>query len=102
MADVRPAAAEPARRDGSREQDEIEAVVAATAPAILRFLGDGVPRSKRAIVRALADIHPKPDLTRTLMRLAVTGRLRCDAEQRYLPPHEADRVSFRELASHEE
>jgi hypothetical protein len=47
---------------------EIEAMVARTAPAILEFLGDGIPRSKSAIITALADRHPKEDVVRTLMR----------------------------------
>jgi hypothetical protein len=46
-----------------------------TAPAVLELLKDGVPRSRRAIVAALADQHGKQDVTRTFMRLAVTGRL---------------------------
>jgi hypothetical protein len=52
----------------------IEAMVARVAPAVLALLGDGVPRSRRAIVAALADRHPKDEVARTLMRLAVTGR----------------------------
>jgi hypothetical protein len=54
---------------------DINAVVARVAPAVLALLGDGVPRSRRAIVAALADRHPKDEVARTLMRLAVTGRL---------------------------
>ena len=46
-----------------------------TAPAVLELLQDGVPRSKRAIVAALADQHDKQDLTRALIRLAVTDRV---------------------------
>jgi hypothetical protein len=34
-----------------------------------------VPRSRRAIVAALADRHPRDEVARTLMRLAVTDRL---------------------------
>jgi hypothetical protein len=44
-------------------------------PDILALLGDGVPRSRGTIVAALADRHPKDDVRRTLMRLAVTERL---------------------------
>src|SRR5918994_1184007 len=44
-------------------------------PAVLELLADGVPRSKAAIVAALADRHAKGDVVRTLMRLAVTGRV---------------------------
>ena len=54
---------------------DTEAMVARVAPAVLALLGDGVPRSRRAIVAALADRHPKDEVARTLMRLAVTGRL---------------------------
>jgi hypothetical protein len=54
---------------------EIEAMVARTAPAILELLGDGIPRPKSAIITALADRHPKEDVVRSLMRLAVTGQL---------------------------
>jgi hypothetical protein len=50
-------------------------MVARTAPAILEFLGDGTARPKSAIITALADRHPKEDVVRTLMRLAVTGQL---------------------------
>ena len=50
-------------------------MVARTAPAILELLGDGTPRPKSAIITALADRHPKEDVVRTLMRLAVTGQL---------------------------
>jgi hypothetical protein len=50
-------------------------MVARTAPAIIELLGDGTARSKNAIITALADRHPKEDVVRTLMRLAVTGQL---------------------------
>ena len=46
-----------------------------TASAVLELLQDGMPRSKRAIVTALADQHDKQDLTRALIRLAVTDRV---------------------------
>jgi hypothetical protein len=61
---------------------EIEAMVARTAPAVLELLGDGTPRSKSTIITALADHHPKEDVVRTLMRLAVTGRL-SERERKY-------------------
>jgi hypothetical protein len=54
---------------------DINALVARVAPAVLDLLGDGVPRSRRAIVAALADRHPKEEVKRALMRLAATGRL---------------------------
>ena len=50
-------------------------MVARTAPSVLVLLADGVPRAKNAIIAALADRHPKEDVVRTLMRLAVTGQL---------------------------
>ena len=50
-------------------------MVARTAPAVLALLKDGVVRPKSAIITALADRHPKEDVVRTLMRLAVTGQL---------------------------
>jgi hypothetical protein len=54
---------------------DTEATIAWVAPAILALLGDGVPRSRRAIVASLTDRHPKDEVVRTLMRLAVTDRL---------------------------
>jgi hypothetical protein len=36
---------------------------------------DGLPRAKRAIVAALADRHPKDEVRRALMRLAVTDQV---------------------------
>jgi hypothetical protein len=61
---------------------EIDVMVARTAPAVLGLLADGVPRAKSAIITALADRHPKEDVVRTLMRLAVTGQL-LGTERRY-------------------
>jgi hypothetical protein len=62
----------PQRYSSSADTD---AMVARVAPAVLALLGDGMPRSRRAIVAALADRHPRDEVARTLMRLAVTGRL---------------------------
>jgi hypothetical protein len=62
----------PPRHQGSAE---IAAAVARTAPAVLDLLADGVPRRRAAIIATLADRHAKDDVVRTLMRLAVTGRL---------------------------
>ena len=64
--------ASPSRHAGSAE---IAAAVARTAPAVLDLLADGVPRRRAAIVASLAGRHAKDDVVRTLMRLAVTGRL---------------------------
>jgi hypothetical protein len=42
---------------------------------VLALLADGTPRSKNAILAALADRHGKDEVQRALMRLAVTDRL---------------------------
>ena len=44
---------------------DFDAVVTHTAPAILHLLGDGRPRSNKAIVTALAERHPKDEIVRT-------------------------------------
>ena len=54
---------------------DTDAMIDRVAPAILALLGDGAPRPKRAIVASLADRHPKDEIIRTLMRLAVTDQL---------------------------
>ena len=77
----------PARRHRAWSSEALEATIAATAPAILRLLEDGVPRSRRTLVHTLADSHGKADVTCTLMRLAVTGRLD-EARGRYTLPSE--------------
>ena len=51
------------------------AAIARVTPDLVRLLQDGVPRSRAAIVAALTDRHPKDEVQRTLMRLAVTDRL---------------------------
>jgi hypothetical protein len=50
---------------------DLHAVIARITPDLLALLQDGVPRSKATIIAALADRHPKVDVKRTLMRLAV-------------------------------
>jgi len=69
-----PAARKPSpyERAGS---EGINATVARVAPAILGLLADGVPRSRPAIVEALAGRHDKQDIAHTLIRLAVTGQV---------------------------
>ena len=62
----------PHERAGS---DAINATVTRVAPAVLELLADGVPRSKPAIVEALASRHARDDVVHTLIRLAVTGRV---------------------------
>ena len=70
---------------------ELDAMVERAAPAILGLLADGVPRSKHAIVAALAGRHDAGDVAVALARLAVTGRV-VDTGGRYalpLPPDAA-------------
>jgi hypothetical protein len=55
--------------------EDTDAMIARVAPAVLALLRDGVPRSRRMIVAALADRHPKDEVRRTLMRLAVTDQV---------------------------
>jgi hypothetical protein len=55
--------------------EAINATVARVAPATLELLADGVPRSRPAIVEALAGRHARDDVVHTLIRLAVTGRV---------------------------
>ena len=47
----------------------------ATRPARRGAPADGVPRSKGAIVEALAGRHARDDVVHTLIRLAVTGQV---------------------------
>ncbi len=57
-------------------------MVARTAPSVLALLADGAARPRSAIITALADRHPREDVVRTLMRLAVTGQLN-ERERKY-------------------
>jgi hypothetical protein len=59
------------------------------APDVLALLADGVPRSRATIITALADRHPKDDVRRTLMRLAVTEQLVETGGRYSLPAAEA-------------
>src|SRR3954447_8291621 len=54
-------------------------MVERVAPDILALLADGVPRTKPAIVEALAGRHDKQDVVHALIRLAVTGQVRGNA-----------------------
>jgi hypothetical protein len=54
---------------------DLNAAIEQITPEVLALLGDGVPRTRGTIIAALADRHPKGDVKRTLMRLAVTERL---------------------------
>jgi hypothetical protein len=75
-----PRAASPYRYAGSAE---LNATVARVAPAILELLADGVPRSKAAIVEALAGRHDRQHVAHTLIRLAVTGQVE-DTSGKYM------------------
>ena len=68
--------------------EDTDAMIARVAPAVLALLGDGVPRSRRAIVATLADRHPKDEVRRTLMRLAVTDQVTESGGKYGLPPPE--------------
>ena len=54
---------------------DFDAVIAQVTPDVVALLGDGVPRTMGTIITALADRHPKDEVRRTLMRLAVTEQL---------------------------
>ena len=62
----------PYERAGS---EAVNATVARVAPAVLELLADGLPRSKPAVVEALAGRHARDDVVHTLIRLAVTGQV---------------------------
>ena len=65
---------------------DTHAMVARVAPIIIGLLGDGIPRSRRAFVAALADRNPKEEVELTLMRLTVTGQILAAAGKYTLPP----------------
>jgi hypothetical protein len=52
---------------------DVHAMVERVAPAILGLLADGVPRTKAAIVEALAERHHRTDILHTLIRLVAAG-----------------------------
>ena len=72
---VRDPAALPLVKRAASQPYDLEQVLARIIPDVLGLLQDGVRRSRREIVAALANRHPKEDVTRTLTRLAVTGRV---------------------------
>ena len=55
---------------------ELNARIERVAPDILELLADGVPRTKPAIVDALAGRHDRQDVVHALIRLAVTGEVK--------------------------
>ena len=54
---------------------ELNAMIERVAPDVLGLLADGAPRTKAAIVKALAGRHDRQDVALALVRLAVTGRV---------------------------
>ena len=64
---------------------DLDAVIAHVTTDILALLGDSVPRTEATIVTALADRHAKDDVRRTVMRLAVLGRLAMQGSRYTLP-----------------
>jgi len=54
---------------------ELNAMIDRVAPAILNLLADGRPRTKAAIIEALAGRHDDEDVALALVRLGVTGQV---------------------------
>ena len=54
---------------------ELNAMIERVAPDVLGLLADGVPRTKAAVVKALAERHAEDDVALALIRLAVTGQV---------------------------
>jgi hypothetical protein len=69
---------------------DFDAVIAQVTPDVVALLGDGMPRSRATIITALADRHPKDDVRRTLMRLAVLRQLAMQGSRYSLPVAEAE------------
>jgi hypothetical protein len=61
---------------------ELNAMIERVAPAVLELLADGRPRTKAAIIAALAGRHDADDVALTLVRLAVTERVQ-ETDGRY-------------------
>jgi hypothetical protein len=55
--------------------EDVNVMIERITPDVLALLTDGVPRTKGAIITALADQHPKEDIKRTIARLDVLGQL---------------------------
>jgi hypothetical protein len=68
---------------------ELNAMIERIAPTILGMLADGAPRTKAAVVEALAGRHDRQDVVLTLIRLSVTGQVE-ETNGRYVlvPPGE--------------
>jgi hypothetical protein len=67
---------------------EINAMIERVAPDILELLADGTPRTKAAIVAALAGRHDAGDVGLALVRLAVTGQVEQTGGKYALAPGE--------------
>ena len=78
-----PAARKPSPYEGAGSA-AVNAMVERVAPDILGLLAGGLPRSKPAIVEALAGRHARDDVLHTLIRLAVTGQV-VETGGRYTP-----------------
>ena len=68
---------------------ELNAMIERVAPALLGLLADGAPRTKAAIVAALAGRHAEADVALALVRLAVTGQVEETGGKYALPSGEA-------------
>ena len=71
--------------------DDVNAAIARVTPDVLALLQDSVPRTRGVILAALANRHPKDDVRRTLMRLAVLEQLVETGGKYTLPADEAGR-----------
>jgi hypothetical protein len=69
---------------------EVNAAIERVAPDVLALLADGVPRSRAAIITALAEQHPRGDIKRALARLAVLGTVEERAGKYTLAAPEAE------------
>jgi hypothetical protein len=69
---------------------DLDAVIERITPDVLALLADGVPRPETAIIAALASRHPKDDVRRTVMRLAVLGQLAMQGSRYTLLAAEAE------------
>jgi hypothetical protein len=66
--------------------DNLNAAIERVTPDVLALLADGVPRTKGAIIAALAGRHPKEDIKRTIARLDVLGQIDLQGSRYVLDP----------------
>jgi hypothetical protein len=69
---------------------DLDVMIERVAPDVLTLLADGVARSEAAIIAALVSRHAKDDVTLTVMRLDVVGRLDLQGGRYTLPAAEAE------------